>query len=105
MRALLLEPALALAIALASCLVPREVVLSIPGSLDCVQGCSFAAAGWPLPWLVDHHGISPRGSVSLIDGLLGVDHIRLPAFLLTFGFWLAITGAIGYGWRRWRSPR
>ena len=64
---------------------------------------SFVAAGWPLAYLVDHHGISPQGSVSLILGFLGDDHIRKADFLLTFVFWLAISVSVRNGVKRWRT--
>ncbi len=73
--------------ALASSVVPGQVRVSYPGSEDCQQGCDFVAAGWPFRYLVDHPGISPFGSVSLIDGLMGADIIRPGAFAETILFW------------------
>lgn len=61
---------------------------------NCEQGCDFVAAGWPFPYLVDHPGISPTGSVSLINGLLGVDMIWPGALAATFVFWLCPSGLI-----------
>ena len=88
---------------LLSSLVPRKVDAVIPGSMNCESGCTFVAAGWPLAYLVDHHGISPQGSVSLILGFLGDDHIRKADFLLTFVFWLAISVSVRNGVKRWRT--
>src|ERR1041385_2431074 len=63
---------------LASLYIPATVRLVYPGSEDCTLGCDFVAAGWPLPYLVDGHGLSPQGSVWLIGGLTGED-IFLPS--------------------------
>lgn len=87
---------------LLSSLVPREVDAVIPGSEDCEAGCTFVAAGWPLAYLVDHHGISPRNSVSLVLGFTGDDHIRKSDFLLTFVFWLVVLVCVHKGMKRWR---
>lgn len=86
-----------------SSMVPTTVIVFVPGSLDCVQGCRFVAGGWPFAYLIDHPGISPRGSVSLIEGLLGVDLIWKREFLLSFLFWLAILIAVVYVLRQWRK--
>jgi hypothetical protein len=93
----------ALLATLLSSLVPREVNAVIPGSEDCEAGCTFVAAGWPLAYLVDHHGISPRNSVSLVLGLTGEDHIRMFDFLLTFLFWLAVFVFVQSGIKRWET--
>jgi hypothetical protein len=68
---------------LASSLVTGTVRVAYPGSMDCVEGCVFAAGGWPFKYLVDHPGISPVGSVSL----LGEDIVRSGALAATFTFW------------------
>jgi len=88
---------------LLSSLVPREVSAIIPGSMDCEAGCTFVAAGWPWAYLVDHHGISPHGSVSLVLGFLGDDYISNADFLLSFLFWLTVLVCVGNGMKRWRS--
>jgi hypothetical protein len=82
----------ALVATLASSLVPGRVRIAYPGSMDCQQGCEFVAAGWPFSYLVDNPGISPVGSVSLVEGLLGVDIVRPGPLVATFLFWLAIFG-------------
>ena len=94
----------ALLATLFSSLVPREVNAVIPGSEDCEAGCTFVAAGWPMAYLVDHHGISPHGSVSLVEGFIGVDHLRKSGFLLTLLFWFVILACILNVMKRWR-PR
>ncbi|MFC5462637.1 hypothetical protein [Massilia niabensis] len=100
MKNIFLHLFVAMMAALISSLVPREVVALIPGSEDCVQGCTFVAGGWPVAYLVDHHGISPVGSVSLIMGFVGADHIRTPEFLLTFMFWLMVSVVLWNGLKR-----
>ena len=76
--------------ALASSIVPGHVRVAYPGSEDCQQACDFVAGGWPFRYLVDHPGISPLGSVSLIDGLLGADIIRPDALAETILFWACV---------------
>lgn len=103
MKKIILYCLAALFATLLSSLVPREVNAVIPGSEDCQAGCAFVAAGWPLAYLVDHHGISPRGSVSLVGGFIGVDHIRKSDFLLTFLFWLSVSVCVHAGMKRWQT--
>ena len=103
MKKILAHVFLAFVATLASSLVPREVFAVIPGSEDCVQGCTFVAAGWPFAYLVDAHGLSPGGSVSLLGGLIGADHIRHTKFLLTLMFWLTVSVLAWHGLRRWRQ--
>jgi len=88
-RAFLASTAAAVA-TLASTAIPGHVRAVYPGSMDCQQGCEFVAAGWPFPYLVDHPGISPTRSVSLINGVLGVDLIWPGAMAATFASWLAL---------------
>lgn len=63
MKKVVLYCLVALLATLLSSIAPREMDAVIPGSEDCQAGCTFVAAGWPLAYLVDHHGISPHGSV------------------------------------------
>lgn len=96
---------IALVATLVSSFVPGEVVDRIPGSMDCVDGCTFVAGGWPVPYLVDHHGISPAGSVSLLMGLTGDDHIWKTELLLTFTYWLAVSCVLRYVLIRWQKSK
>ena len=91
---------------LASTVVPASVHLVYPGTMDCEQGFNFIAAGWPWPYLVDSHGISVQGSVSLTGGLSGEDIIFAGRMAATVLFWLALASAIGYlaTWLRHRRP-
>jgi len=90
---------------LVSSVVPGHVHVAYPGSMDCQQGCDFVAGGWPFLYLVDHPGISPVGSVSLTDGLLGADIIRPDAFGETLLFWICAWTAVIWTTRRTRRPR
>jgi hypothetical protein len=90
---------------LASTAVPASVRLVYPGTMDCEQGCNFVAAGWPWPYLVDSHGISVHGSVSLSGGLTGEDIIFPGRMAADYAFWLALASAAAYLalWLRRRS--
>ena len=80
----------------ASSVIPGEVRLAYPGSMDCQLGCNYVAGGWPFPFLVDQPGVSPVGSVSLSGGVLGEDLIRYGSLAATYLFWLAICAAIAW---------
>jgi len=90
----LLVSVLAAGATLASSAISDKVRATYPGSMDCAQGCDFVAAGWPIPYLVDHPGISPTGSVSLVEGLLGVDIIWPGSLAGTYTFWFGLCAAI-----------
>jgi len=93
--ALLIAAAAAVA-TLVSTAVPASVHLVYPGTMDCEQGCDFVAAGWPWPYLVDSHGISVRGSVSLSGGLTGEDIIIPGRIAATYLFWLALLSVVAH---------
>ena len=86
----LLVVVLALAATLTSTAVPRTAHLTYPGTMDCEQGCDFVAAGWPWAFLIDSHGISVTGSVSLLAALTGEDILDPGLMAVTFGFWLVL---------------
>lgn len=94
----------ALGTALVSSAVPGRVRMAYAGSMDCRQGCDFVAGGWPFLYLVDEPGISPVGSVSLADGLLGADIIRPGAFSATLLFRICAWTVIIWMARRARWP-
>ena len=98
-RALLFAVA-AITATLASSAIPGRVTAAYPGSENCKQGCEFVAGGWPFPYLVDHPGISPIGSVSLVNGFLGVDLIYPGSLAATFGCWLGLLVAAAWLVRR-----
>jgi hypothetical protein len=103
MKKIILYCLVALFAALFSSLVPRDVEVVIPGTEDCHAGCTLVAAGWPLAYLVDSRATSPRGSVSLLGGFIGIDDIQKSDFLLTFLFWLAVLLGVRNGMKRWQS--
>ena len=86
----LLLAALAAVATLASSGVPSKVHLVYPGTEDCASGCNFVAGGWPWPYLIDSHGISVHGSVSISGGLLGEDIIDPLLLGATYFSWLGI---------------
>jgi hypothetical protein len=91
----------AAAAALASSLVLSEVTVAYSGVLGCEQGCQFVAGGWPFPYIVDHPGISPSNSVSLVEAALGVDIFWSGHFLATLLSWLAPFATVAaIVWRR-----
>jgi len=91
---------LAVGATLVSSVIPGKVHVVYPGSMDCVHGCDFLSGGWPFPYLVDHHGISPTGSVSLLGAILGVDIVWVGSLVATFAFWLAVSAAVVWIARR-----
>ena len=85
--------------------VPGEVIDIVPGSEDCRTGCLADAAGWPVAYIVDGHGLSPHGSADFIGMLFGVDRLDGLRAVLNCLFWLAITAAVWKGFARWRRLR
>lgn len=102
MKHLFLHGLVALVAALLSSLVPRDVFVVLPSNMGCDKGCMMVAAGWPCAYLVDRDGTSPAGSVSLVMGLIGEDHLWPGAFFLTWLFWLVVSVLAYAGYRRGR---
>ncbi len=92
--AALLVFGMAMVATLASSVIDGRVIAVHSDIMGCEAGCVTAAGGWPLPYLVDYPGISPVGSVSLSDALLGLDKIRPAALALTFVFWLCASATL-----------
>jgi hypothetical protein len=88
---------------LASSLVPGSSVAHDPEIMGCEEGCVVAAGGWPLPYLVDYPAISPVGSVSLVNALIGIDRIETMPLLVSFGLWLALAAAVVVLLRSYRT--
>lgn len=101
MKKLFLNSVIAFIASLLSNYVPSEVIAVIPSSTDCQSGCTFVAAGWPFVYLLDRHGHSPAGPVSVLMGFLGEDYLRKADFWLTF-FWLVVSVYVHTGLKRWR---
>ena len=67
--------------------------------MGCEQGCDVAAAGWPLPYLIDYPGISVVGSADLFGALVGEDKFLLLPFAGTTLAWIAIVALTFVLWR------
>ena len=83
--------------------VPGQVIDVVPGSEDCHTGCNAAAAGWPYPYIVDGHGLSPHGSADLAGLLIGIDRLDPLGLLLNIGAWLSMLMIPVAAWLAWRS--
>ena len=83
----------ALVLTYLSLLVPAQTQVMRPEIMGCEQGCQVAAAGFPMPYVVDGV-ISPVGSVSMnpFDLLfIHLDEFVLINFVISYIFWLALT--------------
>lgn len=89
---------------LSSC-VSQKVIDVVPGSEDCHAGCPAAAAGWPVAYIVDGHGLSPHGSADFIGMLLGLDRLDGGRAVLNWMLWLAAIVALATVFIRWRNGR
>ena len=96
--------AVGLLLALLSSLVPGRAKAIYAEIMGCEAGCAVAAAGWPVPYVVDYPGISAAGSADLIGALLGEDRVRWLAFGLTALFWTATAAALLLLARRGARP-
>lgn len=79
---------------LASSTVRQETVARYADIDSCVTGCPVAAAGWPLPYLVDNPGLSPATEASLTGAAMGVDRFRPEAFALDLLGWTLLAGLV-----------
>lgn len=84
---------LAVAATLASTAIHSVVNATYAGIMNCEKGCPVVAGGWSLAYLIDYPGLSPVGSVSLSDGVLGIDVIQPIPLAATFVSWIALLGA------------
>jgi hypothetical protein len=87
---------------LATSAVRQEATARYADIDACVGGCSVAAGGWPLPWLIDYPGLSPGGSVSLAGAVLGVDRWRPEAFAIDAVLWTVLAAIVLAAGRRLR---
>lgn len=74
-------------------LVPTQTQIVRADTMGCEQGCLVAAAGFPMPFLVDGV-VSPVGTISInpFDILfIHLDEFVLINFLVSYMFWLALT--------------
>lgn len=84
---------IALLLTYLSLLVPAQTQVSRPEIMGCEQGCPVAAAGFPMPFLVDGV-ISPVGTLSInpFDILfIHLDEFVFINFAISYVFWLALT--------------
>ena len=79
------------------------VVDVVPGSEDCNTGCLAAAAGWPVAYIVDGHGLSPHGSADFIGVLLGLDRLDGLRAAWNWLWWLSAVAAISAAFAFWRN--
>jgi hypothetical protein len=98
-RDLIFVAAGGLFLALLSSVVPGRGRAAYSEIMGCEQGCEVAAAGWPVPYLVDYPGISVSGSAGLGGALGREDHFRLLPFCQTALFWMAAAAALLFLWR------
>ena len=96
----LLAVGLAACATLASGAIDTTSTVTYPNIMGCESGCPVAAIGWPVAYVVDYPGISPVGSASLVGGLLGLDTFQPAELIITFAFWLVISAAVVWAWRR-----
>jgi hypothetical protein len=94
-----------LALALASSAYAGEARALYTEIMACEHGCTVAAAGWPLPYLIDYPGISVVGSAGLMGALTGEDQFRPWPFLVTALFWALIALAVQLIWNLVRQRR
>jgi len=85
---------MALCLTLAATILSSEITSKInfvyQDIMGCTQGCLVIAGGWPFAYLVDYPGISPVGSVSIVNAVLGMDKILVNQMIKTFLFWFAL---------------
>lgn len=90
---LLIQMLVALVLTYLSLLVPAQTQVMRPEIMGCEQDCQVAAAGFPMPYVVDGV-ISPVDSVSMnpFDLLfIHLDEFVLINFVISYIFWLALT--------------
>lgn len=93
---------LGVAATLASSTVRQEAVARYADIDDCVTGCRVAAAGWPLPYLVDYPGLSPAREASLSGAVMGVDRWKPEALAVDLLAWTALAAILMALLRRMR---
>jgi hypothetical protein len=88
--------------AMSSC-VPTKLIDIVPGSEDCNTGCLAVAAGWPVAYIVDGHGLSPHGSADFVGMLLGIDKLIGTRALLNWLLWFFAIAATCTIFAKWRN--
>lgn len=95
-RRWLLAPVLGLLATLASSVVNQRTTARFEDIDGCIAGCEVAAAGWPLPYLVDYPGLSPGNDAALIGLALGVDRLRPEAFVVDLLAWTVLAAVLAW---------
>jgi len=83
--------------------IPGEVIDVVRGSEDCHTGCLAAAAGWPLAYIVDGHGLSPHGSADFVGMLLDLDRLDGSRAILNWLLWSSIVAVMLAVFNIWRN--
>lgn len=78
--------------------------MTYPDIDGCVPACSVVAAGFPFAFIADYPGISPVGSVSVLEALLGIDRVRVAQLIGTLACWTLVS-AVSVGFVRSRLTR
>jgi hypothetical protein len=103
-RTALLVVIAATVLALASSAISGHATVNYPDVERCTAGCTVAAAGWPFPYLADYPGLSPAGSASLKQAVLGSDHVLWTSLVATWFAWAALVALLAHALRR-RAPQ
>ena len=85
---------LGLAATLGSSTIAQRSVARYADIDGCATGCEVAAAGWPLPYVVDYPGLSPANEASLTGLAMRVDRLRGEAFAVDLLAWTALAALI-----------
>ena len=97
LRMLVVCALLGVALALASSVV-RGTRLEVqdwdcpPAPASCAR--PVLVRGFPLPYISDHHGISPVGSADLVGALLGMDHLHRGALAVDAALYALLAVAV-----------
>ena len=104
-RSILFVLIVATALTLASSALPGRATVNYQDIDGCTAGCTVAAAGWPFPYLADYPGLSPAGSASLSEAVLGSDHVLWTSFVATWLAWVTVIGLLAWLALRRRAPQ
>lgn len=83
----LLPVVLGVAATLSTSTVRQQTVARYADVEGCLSGCTVAAGGWPLPYLVAHPQRPPGDGVSLAGAIGGADRWRPETLALDLALW------------------
>lgn len=69
-----------------------------PAPVSCAR--PVVVKGFPIPYISDHHGISPVGSADLVGAMLRMDHFHASRFVLELAICWALVAALRTAYRR-----